>query len=51
MVGDNNNCVELATGHAPAHRVIAIRDSKHPDGPVLRFTPTEFRTFLETLRG
>jgi hypothetical protein len=26
-------------------RVIAMRDGKHPDGPVLIFTPDEWRAF------
>jgi hypothetical protein len=40
---DNGQCVELArTGG-----MIAIRDSKHPAGPVLQYTPTEWRAFLD----
>ena len=35
------NCVELAG--LPAE--IAVRDSKDPDGPVLTFTPDEWRAF------
>jgi len=39
----NGNCVELArlrTGH------VAVRDSKSAPGPVLLFTPREWRTFV-----
>ncbi len=39
----NSNCVEVASlpdGH------IGVRDSKHPSGPILRFTPSEWRAFL-----
>jgi hypothetical protein len=39
----NGNCVEVAElpdGH------IGVRDSKNPDGPVLRFTPGEWNAFL-----
>jgi hypothetical protein len=40
---DNGQCVELArTGG-----MIAIRDSKHPAGPVLHYTPAEWRAFLD----
>ena len=36
------NCVQVAAiGDA-----IAIRDSKNPDGPVLRYSPEEWRDFL-----
>lgn len=35
-------CVEVATnlGH-----VVAIRDSKDPDGPILRYTPEAWQAF------
>jgi hypothetical protein len=40
---NNGQCVELArTGG-----LIAIRDSKNPAGPVLRYTPAEWRAFLD----
>jgi hypothetical protein len=39
----NGACVELA----PADDMIAIRDSKDPHGPVLRYTAAEFRAFLD----
>lgn len=41
-----NGCVEVAflDGH------IAVRDSKDPQGPVLLFTPTEWRAFLGGIR-
>lgn len=41
--GMNGGCVEVADlGH-----VIAVRDSKNPDGPKLVFTPTEWDCFLD----
>jgi hypothetical protein len=40
--GANNNCVEVV-GSLP--RVVAVRDSKHPDGPVLVVTREEWRAF------
>jgi hypothetical protein len=38
------NCVEVAA--VPTARVIAVRDSKDPDGPVLTFPRTQWRAFL-----
>jgi hypothetical protein len=29
---------------------VEVRDSKDPDGPVLRFTPAEFAAFLDGAR-
>jgi hypothetical protein len=40
-------CVEVAT-NLPA--VVAVRDSKDPDGAVLRFGPDEWTAFLEGIR-
>jgi hypothetical protein len=40
--GNDSNCVEVANlGDA-----VAVRDSKHPTGPALIFTPDEWRAFL-----
>jgi hypothetical protein len=45
----NGNCVEKAT---LPDGMIGIRNSKDPDGPVLRFTPGEWDAFLGgALRG
>jgi hypothetical protein len=43
-----NNCVEMAvfgTG------VLAVRDSKNPEGPALIFKATAWSAFLEGVRG
>ncbi len=40
------NCVEVAT--LPSG--VAVRDSKDPDGPVLRFTAEEWHAFLSRVR-
>jgi Domain of unknown function (DUF397) len=40
----NGDCVQLA--RLPDGR-IAVRDSKDPSGPVLRFTPSEWAAFLD----
>lgn len=35
------NCVEVAT----AGGIVAVRDSKNPDGPSLAFSPDDWRAF------
>lgn len=44
MSAGNGNCVELAP---LADGGVAIRDSKDPNGPVLRFTSAEWAAFLD----
>ena len=44
--GYNGECVEVAS---PGR--VLVRDSKAPHGPVLSFTPGEWRRFLESLAG
>jgi hypothetical protein len=46
--GDNGgNCVEVAKINGSGHAsLIALRDSKDPDGPKLLFTPHEWDAFL-----
>jgi hypothetical protein len=39
----NSNCVEVA--NLPGGG-IGVRDSKDPEGPVLRFTPGEWHAFI-----
>ncbi len=39
----NGNCVEVAC-NLPG--MIAVRDSKHADGPALIFSPAEWAAFL-----
>jgi hypothetical protein len=39
----NSNCVQAA--RLPDGD-IGVRHSRHPDGPVLRFTPTEWNAFV-----
>lgn len=43
----NSNCVEVA--RLPDGQ-IGVRDSKHADGPILRFTPAEWQAFLSQAR-
>ncbi|MEV4070649.1 DUF397 domain-containing protein [Nonomuraea fuscirosea] len=42
--GDNGQCVEVATNLPD---IIAVRDSKNPQGPALVFTPREWKAFLK----
>jgi hypothetical protein len=47
--GDNGGgCVEVAR-NLPG--VVAVRDSKDPDGSVLAFAPAEWRAFTAGVRG
>lgn len=45
--GGNGDCVEIA--ELPGR--VALRDSKHPTGPVLAFPLPEWRAFLTSLRA
>jgi hypothetical protein len=45
--GAGNNCVELAD--LGDHR--AVRDSKDPGGPALRFTTAEWSAFTQGVRS
>jgi Domain of unknown function (DUF397) len=46
--GSTGNCVEVA---ANLPGVIAIRDSKDPDGPLLAFTPAQWAEFTAAVRS
>jgi hypothetical protein len=41
------NCVEVAVSTP----TVAVRDSKDPDGPVLRFTPAEWRRLIDGVKA
>jgi hypothetical protein len=43
----NGNCVEIA---ALPDGMIGIRDSKNPEGPILRFAPDEWKAFIGGVR-
>ncbi|WP_322770464.1 DUF397 domain-containing protein [Frankia sp. Cr1] len=45
--GNGGNCVEVATLPDGGQ---AVRDSKHPNGAVLLFTPAEWTAFLAGAR-
>jgi hypothetical protein len=46
--GNGGNCVEVAGNLAG---IVAVRDSKDPDGPALIFTPDEWRTFAAGVKA
>jgi hypothetical protein len=41
-------CVEVA---ADGPGVVAVRDSKDPDGPALTFSPADWSAFIASLKG
>ncbi|MFB9250677.1 DUF397 domain-containing protein [Sphaerisporangium melleum] len=44
--GNGGNCVEIA----PLPGGMAVRDSKRPTGPMIRFPESEWRTFVQSLK-
>jgi hypothetical protein len=46
--GNTGNCVEVA-GNLSG--VVAVRDSKNPDGPALVVEPAAWRTFAEAVKA
>jgi hypothetical protein len=46
--GGGDNCIEV--GMSDHDRLIRIRDSKDPAGPVLAVTPEHWRAFIDGLR-
>jgi len=45
--GNGGSCVEVA---ANLPGIIAVRDSKDPEGPALSFTPQQWRAFIAEAR-
>ncbi|MER6310906.1 DUF397 domain-containing protein [Streptomyces sp. NPDC001657] len=46
--GGEDNCVEVADG-LPG--TVPVRDSKNPDGPVLRTSAAAWSSFIATVKG
>jgi hypothetical protein len=42
-----SGCVEVAR----IRNAVGVRDSKHPDGPVLRYSPEEFQAFVAAVKA
>jgi hypothetical protein len=57
--GSGGDCVEVAvldgrdlpTSHKSSDKLVAVRDSRDPAGPVLAFTPREWDAFLGGVRA
>lgn len=48
---DGSNCVEWSPSYAADHGAVPVRDSKHPDGPALRFGPGVWAAFVSAVRS
>ena len=46
--GNGGNCVEVAS-NLPG--IVAVRDSKDPDGPALAFSPEDWRAFTASVKA
>ena len=46
--GGNGNCIEVA---ANLPGMVAVRDSKDPEGPVLTFSPAQWRAFATQVKA
>ncbi len=46
--GNGGDCVEMASVVGP---LVAVRDSKDPNGPNLAFTTPMWQSFVQRLRG
>lgn len=46
--GSGGNCVEVA-GNLPS--IVAVRDSKNPDGPALVLKPARWSAFMAGVKG
>jgi Domain of unknown function (DUF397) len=45
---NNGNCVEVARN---LPRIVAVRDSKDPHGPVLMIEAAEWRNFIDDIKA
>ncbi|MFE4828828.1 DUF397 domain-containing protein [Streptomyces sp. NPDC056672] len=48
--GEGGQCIEWAPEAAEIHTVVPVRDSKHPQGPVLVFPVGAFAAFVGAVR-
>ncbi|MFH8583005.1 DUF397 domain-containing protein [Streptomyces celluloflavus] len=47
---DGGNCVEWSPASVATAGAVPVRDSKHPDGPALRFGPGVWAAFVSVVR-
>jgi uncharacterized protein DUF397 len=50
-IQDESECVEIASLPDRTKRVIGVRDSKNPDGPLLILNNDDFRALLARVRA
>ncbi|MDB1086293.1 DUF397 domain-containing protein [Streptomyces sp. ACA25] len=48
--GEGGQCIEWAPGDAAAHGVVAVRDSKIPQGASLRVSPAGWAGFVTAVK-
>lgn len=48
---EGTECVEVAGLPSRRGRVVGVRDSKQPDGPMLALNGREFRSFLDRVKA
>ena len=48
---DESDCVEVAGLPGRTARMIGVRDSKNPAGPILTLAPADFRAMVTRLRS
>lgn len=46
--GNEGECVEVATN---LPNIVAVRDSKNPNGPAIIFTPAQWSRFLHQIKN
>jgi Domain of unknown function (DUF397) len=46
--GPQGNCVEMA--ELPSGREVAVRNSRHPNGPLLVYSTAEIRTWIRRIK-
>jgi hypothetical protein len=50
-IQNESDCVEVAGLPGRTKRMIGLRDSKNPDGPMLILNKDDFRTLLDQVRA
>jgi len=49
--GNGGQCVEVAANLAATRDTVPVRDSKHADGPIVRFRPAAFSSFVASVKN
>ncbi|MFD6990513.1 DUF397 domain-containing protein [Streptomyces sp. NPDC059943] len=48
---NGGDCIEVAANLAVSRGIVPVRDSKNPTGPVLRFSPGSFASFVASAKA